>query len=235
MKELLFILADLWMVFAGFFCGWRFLRQYRNYLLGLEWMIVGTSGVNFLIWALRGGDEADPQARLVFFFDTFSRGVGITLIVILGLMRVTHRYKPGPLVDIAVFALATVVGIYFSGFGGHEFHLGPAVFFVTVNALTLPFLIHFTWRVWKAGARGLAAWTGLATTAGIVIAITYDFFPLPGDDSHRTLFATAALATWGTQMFVYFFAYRALDRHGNRATGTWSAPTSPSPAREEYR
>ena len=36
MKDLLFMLADLWMIFAGFFYGWKFIRRYNNYLLGLE-------------------------------------------------------------------------------------------------------------------------------------------------------------------------------------------------------
>ncbi|MFF8375813.1 transporter [Streptomyces sp. NPDC015661] len=229
MKEVIFILADLWMVFAGFFCGWRFLRQYGNHLLGLEWMIVGTSGVNFLIWALRGGDVTDPQSMLVSFFDAFSRGVGITLILIMGLLRVTHRYKPGPVVDIGAFVLATSAGLYLMRFGGHGFSLGPATFFVVVNALTTLFLIYFTWRVWNTGARGPAVGTALATAAGSVIAITYDFFPLPGDDAHRTIFAAAALATWGTQLFVYFLAYRAMENH-NRATEAGAVPMSLSTA-----
>ncbi|MEU7046660.1 hypothetical protein AB0A77_37235 [Streptomyces varsoviensis] len=51
------------------------------------------------------------------------------------------------------------------------------------------------------------------TAAGTVIAIAYDFFPLPFDDANRTIFYTAAPATWGTQGFVYFRAYLALHDH----------------------
>ncbi|WMX44624.1 hypothetical protein RGF97_06770 [Streptomyces roseicoloratus] len=48
--------------------------------------------------------------------------------------------------------------------------------------------------------------------------------PLPFDDANRTIFYTAALATWGTQGFVYFRAYRALhDRD--------AAPDANHPAR----
>ena len=54
MKDLLFMLADVWMIFAGFYYGWRFIRRHHNYLLGLEWMVVATSGSNFLVWALGG-------------------------------------------------------------------------------------------------------------------------------------------------------------------------------------
>ena len=45
MKEILFLLADLWMISAGFYCGWKFLRRYDNYLLGLEWIVVAASAV----------------------------------------------------------------------------------------------------------------------------------------------------------------------------------------------
>ena len=213
MKDGLFVLADLWMVFAGFFCGWKLLRDYGNYLLGIEWMIVATSGVNYLVWALRGANEASVQATVVYFFDTFSRGVGITLILVLGLMQVTHRYKPSGAVDIGAFALATVAGLYLMRFGGHGFHLVPATFFVVVNVLTTLFLVWFSARLWSVGAKSAALWAGLATSAGLVIALSYDFFPFPGDDLRRTGFAIAALATWGTQLFVYFYAYRALHDH----------------------
>ncbi|CAL9370616.1 hypothetical protein SUDANB105_00853 [Streptomyces sp. enrichment culture] len=218
MKELLFMLADLWMIFAGFHFGWKFIRRYNNYLLGLEWMIVATSGSNFLLWALLSGDENSFLYNIAYFFDAFSRSVGITLILVMGLMGVTHRYKPTVVVDIAVFALAIGAGLYLQQFRGHELHVGPATFYVVVNALTTLFLAYFSWRLWKIGAKGLAVGAGLATAAASVIAITYDFFPLQADDEHRTLFYSAALATWGFQMFVYFIAYRALHDH-NVATG----------------
>lgn len=218
MKDLLFLLADLWMIFAGFFFGWKFIRRYGNYLLGLEWMVVATSGTNFLVWSLASGAEGSVLYSIAYFFDAFSRSVGITLILVLGLMRVTHRYKPTVAVDVGAFALAIVAGLYLQQFRAGALHVGPATFYVVVNVLTTIFLAYFTWRLWRIGAKGLAVAAGLVTAVASVIAITYDFFPIPGDDAHRTLFYSAALATWGTQMFVYFFAYRALHDH-NVATG----------------
>jgi hypothetical protein len=218
MKDLLFMLADLWMIFAGFYFGWLLIRRYGNYLLGLEWMVVATSGTNFLLWALFSGDEGNFLYDVAYFFDAFSRSIGITLILVLGLMQVTHRYKPSVPVEVGVFALAIVAGLYLQQFRAGEFHVGPATFYVVVNVLTTLFLAYFVWRLWKIRAYGLAVLTGLATAAGSVIAITYDFFPLAGDDEHRTIFYTAALATWGTQLFGYFIAYRALHNH-NLATG----------------
>ncbi|CAL9593254.1 transporter [Streptomyces sp. enrichment culture] len=230
MKDLLLMLADLWMIFAGFFFGWQFIRRYGNYLLGLEWMIVATSGSNFLLWALLGGDDDSALYTVAYFFDAFSRSVGITLILVMGLMAVTHRYKPPVVVDVAVFALAAGAGLYLQQFRGHELHVGPATFYVVVNALTTLFLAYFSRRLWKTGARGHAAVTALATAAAAAIAITYDFFPVPGDDEHRTLFYTAALATWGFQMCVYFRAYRVLHQH-NATTGAAPAVSADRAAR----
>ncbi|MFD0920196.1 transporter [Saccharopolyspora rosea] len=218
MKDLLFMLADLWMIFAGFYFGWKFIRHYNNYLLGLEWMIVATSGSNFLLWALLGGDEGSFLYSIAYFFDAFSRSVGITLILVMGLMRVTHRYKPTVTVDVGAFALAIVAGLYLQQFRAPTFYVGPATFYVVVNVLTTLFLVYFSWRLWRIGAKGMATLAALVTAAGSVIAITYDFFPIPGDDAHRTLFYAAALATWGCQLFGYFSAYRALHHH-NVATG----------------
>ncbi|GAB2738737.1 hypothetical protein GCM10027174_10040 [Salinifilum aidingensis] len=230
MKEMLFLLADLWMIFAGFFFGWKFIQGYGNYLLGLEWMVVATSGTNFLAWSLVGGDEDSVLYGIAYFFDAFSRSVGITLILVMGLMRVTHQYKPSVAVDVGAFGLAIVAGLYLQQFRAGELHVGPAVFYVVVNVLTTIFLVYFSWRLWRIGAKGLAAGAGLATAAASAIAITYDFFPIPGDDAHRTIFYTAALATWGTQMCVYFFAYRAVHAH-NVETGVEPASNEQRSAR----
>ncbi|WP_253859244.1 transporter [Prauserella alba] len=230
MKDILFMLADLWMIFAGFYFGWKFIRRYNNYLLGLEWMVVATSGSNFLLWALLGGAEDSFLYSIAAFFDAFSRSIGITLILVLGLMRVTHRYKPSVAVDIGLFALAGVAGLYLQQFSPHELHVGPATFYVVVNVLTTMFLVYFSWRLWKIGAKKHAIGAGLATTAACIIAVTYDFFPIPGDDEHRTIFYIAALATWGFQMCVYYFAYRPLHEH-NVATGVEPATGEQSAAR----
>ena len=218
MSATLFLVADLWLIFACFFGAWRFIRHYGNHLLGLEWLIVGTSAVNFLVWSLFVGDQSSPLYWLAGFLDAFSRSVGFTLILVMGLMRVTHRYRPRPAVEIGVFALAVVAGLYLQQFLGHGLHVGPATFYVVVNLLTTGFLAYVTWRLWGIGAKNLAVWTAVVTAAATVIALTYDFFPIPGDDEQHTLFYIAALATWGTQAFVYLHAYRALHDH-NVATG----------------
>ncbi|WP_234323320.1 hypothetical protein [Streptomyces bikiniensis] len=42
-----------------------------------------------------------------------------------------------------------------------------------------------------------------AVAAGLVVTVTYDFFPIPYDDAQRTAFYTLALATWGPDVRVF--------------------------------
>ena len=236
MKILLFSLAGLWMAFAGLRYGWKFIRQYGNYLLGLEWIIMGSSSLNYLVWSLTGASPTNPQALGVYFLDSFSRSVGLTLMMVMGLMGATHRYKPSLVVDVGVFGLGTVAGLYLMGFETMPgLHVRPASIFVAANVLTTLFLVYFSIRLWKIGAKSLAAWAGVATAAGFVTALCYDFFPWTFDDAPRagTLFAIYALTTWGTQLFVYYLAYRALHNHkvaseGNRGPRLQTAgPATP--------
>ncbi len=210
MNETLLLLADLWMTFVGLVFGWRFIRRHDNYLLGLEWIVVGVSGTNVLAWFLLGGHLESPQVWLMFFFDAFSRSIGFTLILVLGLMQVTHRYKPSPAIDVGVFIVAFGAGLYLQQFRYPEFDVGPATFYMIVNAPTTAFLIYFSWRLWQAGARSWAVIGWLATAAGTTIALMDDFLRIPGDDAYRTTFYTLALTVWGAQLFVYYTSYRRL-------------------------
>ncbi|MFE3258307.1 transporter [Nocardia sp. NPDC059091] len=206
------------MVVAGFTTGWKFIRNYGNYLLGLEWIIVATSGTNFLIYGLVGANETSPMYHLAFF-DAFSRSVGITVILVLGLMQVTHGFRPSLAVDIGVFGLAIVGGLVMSFFAG-ELGLAGAIFFVVMNALTTLFLLYFAWRLWNIGARGNAIAVVAVSAAAATIAGMYDFYRIPGDDEHHTIFYILALITWASQMVVYYFGYRTLQNSNDRiATG----------------
>jgi hypothetical protein len=218
MKDLIFLMADIWLVVVGYVFGWKFIRNYGNYLLGLEWLVVGISASNFLIGSVLGATEGGIPYDISFFLDAFSRSVGFTLILVMGLMAVTHRYKPTVAVEIGVFGLAIGAALYLRKFHDETLHIVPATFYVVVNLLTAVFLAYLVKRLWDTGARGLAIWTALVTVAASIIAITYDFLPFPFDDQNRTFFYTAALATWGTQGFIYFLAYRALHVH-NVGTG----------------
>ena len=223
MRDLSFLAADLLMIVGGYWAGLKFLQRHRNYLLGLEWMIVATSGVNFLVWALLGSNESSPQFAAAFFLDAFSRSIGITLLLVVGLLRVTHGYHPGKAVDVALFALGIGCGLYLSQekYRNHDFHAGPATFYLVANLLTLAFLVYFAWRLWNSDAKPIAVVTVIVSAAATAIALYYDFFPrtfpFESDDEVRTWFYVAALTVWGCQMITYLVGYRALEEH-NKST-----------------
>lgn len=219
----LFALADLFMMYAGFVYGWKFIKNYKNYLLGLEWIIVATSGTNFLMYGLLGLGTDSMSFHVAIFFDAFSRSVGITVILVLGLLAVTHGYKPSRAVDTGVFALAGAVGLGLTVYAlrtmdpaTHHIGLAGALFLVVVNLLTTAFLLYFATRLWNIGEKNQAVRVTVVTAMATVIAVTYDLCEVPGDDANRTVFYIAALTTWGLQMTVYYYAYRALHKHNQR-------------------
>lgn len=227
MKDVLFLASDLWLMWTCWFYGFRMLRTHGNHLLGLEWLVVAVSSTNFLVWSLLGGDDSSPMYHVAYALDAFSRSFGITLVLVLGLLAVTHGYKPPLAVEIGSFALAAAGGLLLGRLHDGQLHVGLATFYVATNLLTAVFLTYFVTRLWRIGATSTAVWTALITAAATFIAIVYDFFPFPFDDENRTVFYTLALSTWGGQAVIYYHAYRALDAHntaaGARATHTAGA------------
>jgi hypothetical protein len=198
--------------------GIRMFRDYGNHLLTLEWLVVAVSSTNFLAWSLLGGHKSSPLYDVAYALDAFSRSFGITLILVLGLLTVTHGYKPPLWVEVGATALAVTaaltLGRLHSDHLHHDpLHVGVATVYVVTNLLAAVFLAYFAKRLWDIGARSLATWTALVTAAASFIAITYDFFPFSFDDKNRTIFYTLALTVWGGQAVVYFFAYRAMHDH----------------------
>ncbi|CRZ17274.1 transporter [Mycolicibacterium neworleansense] len=220
MKDIAFLLADVWLIIVAFSCGWKFLRNYGNWLLGLECLVVGVSATNFLVGSLLGPEAGSVPFSVAFFLDAFSRSFGFTLVLVLGLMVVTHRYKPTLAVEVGAFGLAIVGGFVLGGLDHSTLHVDAATFYVVMNLLTTLFLAYFVTLLWAIGAKRLAGWAALVTAAGTAIAVTYDLFPLPFDDELRTIFFTAALTTWGAQGLVYYLAYRAMHAHTHTHTHT---------------
>lgn len=96
--------------------------------------------------------------------------------------------------------------------------------------LTAMFLAYFARRLREIGETRWAAGIALVTLAGLAIALMYDFLPIPGDDADRSIFYTLALATWGTQLYLVFGAYRILHDHETTRRGK-SSPGAVSPRR----
>ncbi len=224
--EVLFAVADIWMIAVGFTYGIKFIRKYKNYLLGIEWIIVATSGTNFLVYGLIKAGHESPMYNFAYFLDAFSRSTGITLILVLGLMKVTHRYKPSVMMDIGAFALAAVAGFVLSQFA-EEIGTPGKIFYIIVNVLTTLFLIFFVKRLWDINERGHAVLAALATACGFAVASIYDFVPIPGDDAEHTIFYILALSTWGLQMFAYHRAYGAYDAYNKRLDAQTVSASAP--------
>ncbi|GAB4009982.1 hypothetical protein [Nocardioides ultimimeridianus] len=234
MKDLLFLAADLWLMATTWTFGIKIWRTYRNQLLTLEYFVVAVSSTNFLLWSLLGAHTSSPLYDLAYALDAFSRSFGITLILVIGLLAVTHGYKPPAWVKAGATALAVAGALIFGRMHSdhlvHDFpHLALAVFYVVTNLLTTAFLAYFTMRLWQAGATRIAVLTGLVTAAATYVAVTYDFFPFSFDDATRTIFYTIALTVWGCQAITYYYAYKAMREH-REATTTVSARTAGVPS-----
>lgn len=215
MRELFFAAADIWMIAIGFTCGVKFIRGHHNYLIGLEWIIMAVSGTNFLIYGVTGASSDSPMLRIAFFLDAFSRSIGFTLILVLGLLILTHGYKPTTRVEVSAFALAAILGFLLSEFA-EQIGTPGKVFFLLTALATSGFLCYFAWRLWTIGERVHAGWLFGATALNVVVASIYDFWHIPGDDADHTLFYTLALFTWGLAMLVIYRAYTAFAAHNTR-------------------
>lgn len=213
-KEVLALLSSVFLIVCGVVYGLKYVRVRKNYLLGFEWLIVAFSASNLLFFLLTG---FEPSYSISFFLDAFSRAFGVPIVAVLGLMAVTHNYKPSVAKDIVIFAVtfaATFVLVL------ADFVKGPLPYFYLFmwSCYTI-FLAYFTWRLLRAGEHLHALLNALVTAAALVIAVVYDFFPIPGDDD-QMVFMIYALTVWGCQIVQQYYAYGALERAGARASGS---------------
>ncbi|WP_085633753.1 MULTISPECIES: hypothetical protein [unclassified Pseudomonas] len=193
------------LVISGLCYGVGFIRK-GNYLLGLEFLIVGISATNFTTYIATGWKG---NYEVALFLDAFSRGVGVPIIATLGLMAVTHGYKPSRAKDILLFVggFAATFFYYLS-----DFTKGALpYFYVVMWSLYTVYLCYFTWRLVRAGAGFHALATALGGVAGLTIALRYDFFPIAGDDT-KLVFMTLAFLTWSYSIVQSYYAYGALER-----------------------
>lgn len=209
MQPTLLLLSNALLVLAGIVYGVKFLRK-RNYLCGIEWLIMATSGTNFFLWALSGWGFGYDIAH---FFDAFSRSFGFPVVAVAGMMVVTHQYAPSRLADVLYFLL---------GFAGAavlvvadrypDLAVYKAIFYMVTGAVFVAYLAYFAARLRKAGETLHAVGAVLVAVTSLAIGILYDFVPLPGDDADRTWFYTAALTVWSFLMIELYYAYCALER-----------------------
>lgn len=78
------------------------------------------------------------------------------------------------------------------------------------SAYTL-YLCYFTLQLARAGEALHTLATIAGGLAGLVVALRYDFFPIPGDDT-KMVFMTMAFLAWSYSMVQLYYAYGALER-----------------------
>jgi hypothetical protein len=203
--DLFALISCVLLVVCGLGYGIAFIRR-KNYLLGVEFLIVGISATNFTTFIATGWQV---NYNVAIFLDAFSRGVGVPVIAMLGLMAVTHNYKPSPAKDVILFLAAfAAAAIYYLSTSFKE--LLPYFYVLMWSFYTL-FLVYFIWRLVRVGESLHALSTLLGGAAGLTIALRYDFFPIPGDDT-KLIFMTCAFLTWSYSIVQLFYAYGALQR-----------------------
>ncbi|KVL55205.1 hypothetical protein WS99_10160 [Burkholderia territorii] len=191
--------------------GFKFVRK-RNFLLGFEWWIVTISASNAVIFF---ATESPVSYAISYFLDAFSRGFGMPVIAVAGLMAVTHGYRPSMRQDVTLFVLATLGT--FALVGGVLQHALP-YFYVAMWALMSIYLAGFVLRLVRAGHALHALATTIALVAAQAIACIYDFYKIPGDETNVVFnFYVLALLTWSYLTVTLYYAYGALERDAGRS------------------
>lgn len=216
-RMVLILLADLAMVIAGFYYGYKLLRGFRNFLLGLEWVVMAVSGVNVLYLAAIYADQASSSYRVMLFFDAFSRSFGMTVILVVGIAAVTHRYRPTWMVEAVAIVAGIAVGLN-RALDPRPVELGWSIFYLVMNLGAALFIFVFMVpKLWRAGDRTNATWVAIGNSLGAFVAIIYDFVHLPGDDADHTVFYIISLSIWALMIVTFSRGYLALERHNAAA------------------
>lgn len=185
--------------------GLKFVKR-KNYLLGIEFLVVTVSTTNLFIYLLY---ESQLAYDISYFLDAFSRAAGIPIIATAGLMAVTHNYKPSKVVDVLFFVGA------FAGTAAlislDIFAKPLPYFYVAMWTGFSIYLVYFASRLMKVGEVRHAITMFMAMAASQAIAVIYDFFPIPGDE-HQIIFLILALTTWSFLIVATYYAYFALER-----------------------
>ncbi|CRI57773.1 hypothetical protein [Pseudomonas sp. CCOS 191] len=209
-RDVLALLTCVLLVVSGSTYGIKFLRR-GNFLLGLEWLIVAFSGTNFLIYLLT---QSQVSYGISYFCDAFSRGFGIPIVTVLGLMAVTHGFRPSVGKDALIFAITFVCTFVMIK---ADFMIKPLpYFYVVMWAGYTVYLAYFISRLALVGEYLHAFGVTVAAMLGLLVACIYDFYPIPGDDT-KAIFMSIALASWSFMMIQLYYAYFALVRAKHQA------------------
>ncbi|MGB3697549.1 MAG: hypothetical protein WBA05_08960 [Gordonia sp. (in: high G+C Gram-positive bacteria)] len=217
----LVLTANLAMLAAGYVYGIRLLRRHHNFLLGFEWIVIAVSGTNVLLLAATGVSHDSLSYHVMVFLDAFTRSFGMTLIFVLGMMVVTHKYRVGWVAEVAAIGAGVVVGLNRT-LDIRPVSLSWTAFYTVMNIGVAVFMLYVALRLLRIGETRHGVWVTISTLLGALIAVSYDFVRIPGDDADHTLFYSIAMAVWALMLVTYYHGYRVLE-----AAQRESSPSAP--------
>lgn len=185
--------------------GFKFVRK-SNYLVGWEWWVFSLSTACVIVFLLTDSQAAYNASM---FCDRFTRGFGAPILATLGLMAVTHGFKPPMRVDILLF-VGGVVGTALLISVDVLIEIQPYFLLVTWTMFSI-YLAYFAYRLVCIGENLQALGVIVAMLANQATASIYDFYMIPGDEQ-RMVFFTIALTAWSYLMVQMYYAYCALQR-----------------------
>lgn len=234
-RMILILLADLAMVGAGFYYGYKLLRGFRNFLLGLEWVVMAVSGVNVLLLAGLfvtpdgAPDHSSLSYHVMVFFDAFSRSFGMTVILVIGMMAVTHRYRPTWIVEAVAILAGVAVGLN-RALDVRDVEPSWSIFYLIMNLGAALFMfVYMVPKLWRGGDRNNAIWVAIGTALGAFVAIIYDYVTLPGEDSEHSIFYIVSLSIWALMIVTFSRGYLALERINAEQDARTATPDGVSP------
>lgn len=207
LRSILLLLSALALAATGFFYGYKFIKR-DNYLIGVEWMLLGLSSSNAFIFFLT---NSSTSFAIAHFFDAFSRAFGVPVVVPIGMMALTHKLKPSIAGDVGIFLAsfaATAVMLEIKSFE-------PVLpyFLLFMSCLYAAYLVYFARKLLAVGETTRAIGVMIVTASCFVIACIDDFYKIPGEDTNVVFnFYTLALFTWSFMTVQLYYAYCALER-----------------------
>ncbi|MGR8948499.1 MAG: hypothetical protein ACU84Q_10655 [Gammaproteobacteria bacterium] len=205
LRSLVCMLASIMLSLVMGFYGAKFLKK-RNYLLGIEWLIIGVSGANFAFYWIT---LSETSYAIMLYLDAFSRLFGIPVIGILGMMAVSHHYRPSISIDAWVF-LVSVIGTAILLYTEFFEAFLPYIYLVMWYGFAA-YLCYFAVRLFSTGQAVVAVHLSLAIVASTIVHTAYDFYAIPGDDTNVIFnFWFIALVVWSYLFAVIYYAYIAL-------------------------
>ena len=208
LRTLLIDAGILALVFVGLYFGYRLLRL-GNVLLGLEWIILGFSASNMFLF-FNGLNEA--SGAIAMLCDAFSRSVGIPVIGLLGLMKLTHGYTPSLRAEVILFVGGFLLAAVFVD--SVAFAQELPVFYLLLGVAWSLFLFYFAYRLSQLGLWPYALAVGFGNICTFLVAMLEGIITIPGEETNLILnFYFIAHWVWALNFGVLYFAYKAMSEH----------------------